>query len=166
VTEQDWLGALIEAIGEPSIAGSADPHRPAPTANDEVDWPARLARVERLLAADLDRLGPAVLVESVSEIHIRLGVLARRLDAMVAVAELVGDGGNAASTDVSTRHGRWAVVPTEQLQGLARRLAELHARATLTERRFEEMADLQQQLLLRLGEVLIRLDRGADERVD
>ncbi len=148
MTEQDWLGALSEAIGEPSLARPADPHRPAPTANDHVDWSARLARVERLLAADLDRLGPAVLVESVSEIDIRLGVLARRLDAMVAVAELLGDDSNEASVDVSTRHGRWAVVRTEQLQG------------------FEEMAALQQQLLLRLGEVLIRLDRGADERVD
>ena len=50
---------------------------------------ARLARVEFLLEADLDVLGPAVLAESIDALKERVDALAKRLDAMVAVADIV-----------------------------------------------------------------------------
>lgn len=67
---------------EPATGPVASPPRPAPAA--ETAWPSsaseRLARIEALLAADLDALGPAVLAETIESIQDRLRLLAEQVD--------------------------------------------------------------------------------------
>lgn len=109
----------------------------------------RLARIESLLEADLDVLGPAVLAESIDALKERLDALAKRLDAMVAVADIVGRREPSGSSEVDLA----AVVgPMEQKQDeVVKATAVLGARVLHMEQTIDTLVGRFDQLGRRLG---------------
>jgi hypothetical protein len=82
----------------------------------------RLARIEALLSADLDRLGEAVLSASASRLDARLQALADRIDAMAA-ASATGEPVNGAAALQLEQLTRRLEEVVERLDQLSRSLA-------------------------------------------
>jgi hypothetical protein len=95
MSEDLWLQALDAALEKPGTRFNGrrrDDGLPTPPelgGDRPGEVEARLARIERLLDVDLDKLGSAALSEAVDGLEARMSALAVRLDAMVSVVELI-----------------------------------------------------------------------------
>jgi hypothetical protein len=151
VGEADGLGWDSESTHEQFAGQDLEPasvpwagRGVAPASSVDV----RLARIEALLEADLDRLGPAVVADSVAALEQRLDALARRVDQVTYALD------DATATSDSTAA-----------------LARIEARLDALSARFEEIATEPippdpnvVRLTRRVEEALARFDRTAVDR--
>jgi hypothetical protein len=122
VVDRDWQGELSEALG---LAR-------AEQRNSAAEIEHRLGRVEALLAADLDKLGEAVLGATASRLDARFSALVDRIDGLLAPAEGVASADAAPAGDAAEGllnfaglGARSGAVPLAQLEHLNRRLDEV-----------------------------------------